>query len=84
MFDLRKTSSMNGRPSRKRTVFIRESGDLTKQTDGTVQIYPLVMSTVCYWKMAIDIVSFTIKNGVPSGYVKIAIENGHRNSEFYH
>ena len=22
--------------------------------------------------------------GVPSGYVKIAIENDHRNSEFYH
>ena len=22
--------------------------------------------------------------GIPSGYVKIAIENGHRNSEFYH
>ena len=34
------------------------------------------------------IVSFPMKNGVdwwlPSGYVKIAIENGHRNSEFSH
>jgi hypothetical protein len=27
---------------------------------------------------------FHIGNVIPSGYVKIAIENGHRNSEFSH
>jgi len=31
-----------------------------------------------------NIIYYYLYIGIPSGYVKIAIENGHRNSEFSH
>ena len=39
------------------------------------------------WTLVSDVVSDIPSgsiDGIPSGYVKIAIENGHRNSEFSH
>ena len=44
--------------------------------------YPLVNIQKAIEAMAIEIVDLYLH--IPSGYVNIAIENGHRNSEFSH